>query len=146
MDLSRRNNIAVGTTSYSCSQIERYLRVIIDIYSSSEIRRDLWLTEREKEFFISTIIHVIQGHVNPISDEAVQIYKKYFNPNTNKVKISDYINRIRKKGWIEYDKRKRVLLIPGLFEGITMDGDVMTFNLRFSYEPINRSDTDRAAE
>jgi hypothetical protein len=142
MHLSRNKNKAVADSSKNFDQFDRYVRIIIDVYSSSEVNRDFWLTEREKEFYVSTIIHCSNGFLNPISEEAIQIYKKYFNQSTNKGKISDYINRIRKKGWIKYNKKNKRVDIPKIFHELGVEGDEMTFNLRFIYGPIDRRDTD----
>lgn len=135
MQLKRRNSKAEANVGITFDEVSDYIRVVIDIYSATVIRRELWLTEREKEFFIATVIHVMKGHVNPISDPALQIYKKYFNPATNKVKIADYINRVRKKGWVLYNKRKKVVEIPPIFHKIGESGDQMTFNLTLKWEP-----------
>lgn len=142
MDLVRKDNTANASSYIRCSSLDLYIRIIIDVYSSSDINRKFWLTDREKEFYIATVIHVIHNYLNPISEEALQIYKKYFNHTTGKAKISDYINKIRKKGWLKYDKRKKVVEIPKIFHGIDADKDFMYFNLGFSYEQIDRSDTD----
>lgn len=142
MDLFRQESRAIASSARLCGSIDVYIRIIIDIYSSSEIARRFWLTDREKEFYIATIIHILNGHLNPISEESMQIYKKYFNKNTDKAKISDYINRIRKKSWLKYNKRTKVVEVPPIFHGIELDGDSIRFNLNFSYEQVDRSDTD----
>lgn len=142
MDLYRHENKAIASSARQCVEIDVYIRIIIDIYSSSEISREFWLTEREKEFYIATIIHILNGHLNPIAEESIQIYKKYFNNNTDKAKISDYINRIRKKSWLKYNKRSKVVEIPPIFHGINLTNDYIRFNLNFVYEQVDRSDTD----
>lgn len=144
MEIRRKENKELADSVVNVNEIGLYLRFIIDIYSSTEIKRKFWLTEREKQFYIGTIIHILHGEHNPISEESLAIYKKYFNPQTNKVKISDYINRIRKKGWLRYNKKERYVTIPEIFDGISLDGDSITFNLRFTYESINGSDTSGA--
>jgi hypothetical protein len=115
---------------------------MIDVYSASEVKREFWLTDREKEFFIATIIHINNGYFNPIGEESLQIYKKYFSPTTNNPKISDYLNRIRKKCWVKYDKEAKVVEIPLMFQDINTSSDVITFNLRYAYEQIDRRDTE----
>lgn len=140
---SRDENKAIANSDKNANELGTYLRFIIDIYSSTEIKRELWLTEKEKQFYIGTIIHIINGDHNPISDESLAIYKKYFGSSTNKVKISDYINRVKKKGWLRYNKKERYVSIPPIFDGISLDGDFITFNLRFSYEPADGSNSVR---
>lgn len=141
MHLSRKNSKAVAESHLPFTSIDSYVRFIVDLYSAVEIKRELWLTEREKDFFVATVIHVLQGCDNPISDEALQIYKDYFYFKTTKSKISDYLNRICKKNWAKYDKKNRVVQIPPIFSGIGPDEDMMDFKLRFSYE-ADRSDMD----
>lgn len=133
MNLRRSKNKAVADSIKSIEDINLYIRLIIDIFSSTEINRNYWLTEREKEFYVSTVIHYINGYLSPIQEESIQIYKKYFNKKTNKAKISDYINRVRTKGWLKYNKKTKEIEIPQIFHGISSDGDSITFNLRFDY-------------
>lgn len=142
MDLFRQESRAIASSARLCRGVDTYIRIIIDIYSSSEIDRRFWLTDREKEFYIATIINILNGHLNPISEESIQIYKKYFNNNTDKSKISDYINRIRKKSWLKYNKRTKVVEVPPIFYGIDLNNDSIRFNLNFVYEQADRSDTD----
>jgi len=134
MHLRRNNSRAVAESHQGFNDIGLYIRVIIDIYSASEVNREYWLTEREKEFYVATVVHITEGIDNPISDEAVQIYKKYFNPTTDKIKISDYLNRCRKKEWLKYDTGNRKVEIPQIFHNIDKNTDVMDFNLRYIYE------------
>lgn len=108
-----------------------YIRMIVDVYSASDIRRDLWLTPREKDFFIVTVFNVLEGNVNPIGESATQIYKKLFGPTTNKVKISDYINRVRKKEWVRYNKQTKVVEIPPIFHNMNLGNDRVSFSLNF---------------
>lgn len=125
------------------TDIRRYIRYIIDIYSVTEINRDSWLTDTEKDFYVATVIHYINGYVNPICEESVQIYKDYFRPNIGKPKIADYVNRIRNKGWLSYDLTDKAIEIPEIFHFIKPDQDSIDFNLRFSYEH-NRDKVDRS--
>ena len=141
MEITRNSNVCDGKSIKVTEDISKYLRLIIDIFSSLDIDRSMWLTEREKEFYISTVICIISGYKDPICDESVQIYKKYFNPKTNKGKISDYINRIRKKNWLKYNKITKVVEVPELFSKIDISGDNTTFNLEFKYGSPDRSDT-----
>jgi len=142
MQLSRSKNVAKAVSFKKIDSLAKYIRVIIDVYSSTEIKRDLWLTDREKEFCIATVIHVLHGHTNPICEESVQIYKKYFGYNTDKTKISDYIGRLRNKKWLTYNKKKKEIKLTPIFYGIDVEMDTITFNLMLGYGPIDRSDSE----
>lgn len=134
MLLHRTEKKATAETHKQFKNLPLYIRYIVNIYSAAEIKRELWLTEREKDFFVATVIVVLNGITDPISDEAVQIYKNFFYNKTGKAKISDYINRITNKNWAVYDKRYRKITLPSLFYGIDVKEDMIDFILRFAYE------------
>lgn len=144
MLISRKNDRASAESNRKVSSLPAYIRRIIDVYSAMEIDRTLWLTDREKDFYVATVVHVVNGITNPISDEALQIYKELFFFQTNKRKIADYINRISKKKWAIYDKKKRHVRVVPIFDNISIDGDLFDFNFRLFYE-ADRSDTDGAS-
>lgn len=133
MNLTRQKYKSVAVSSKNFKDLADFIRVIVDIYSSSEVNREYWLTEREKDFFVSTVIHVLNGIDNPISKEALQIYKNNFNPATKNHVISDYINKCRKKGWVKYEPTEKRVEIPPMFYEINVDKDVIEFNLSYEY-------------
>lgn len=120
-----------------------FIRKVINLFSAAEIKRDLWLTEREKDFYVAMVIHVSQGIENPSSDEAIQIYKDYFTPEVNKRVISDYTNRISKKKWASYNRVKKKIEIPSLFLDMDLEKQHAEFKIELHYE-INRQDMERA--
>lgn len=140
MYLSRSKNNAVARSYKYVNSLHGYLRLIVDIYQSSEIKFDFWLTKSEKEFYVATILAVLSGSSNPISDSSVQIYKKYFRRTINKSVISDYLNKCRKKGWLKYDTEERSVEIPAIFHGINIKDDTFDFNLRYVYELKDETD------
>lgn len=140
MNFSRIEDKAAADSFKLYSDITRYLRVIVDIYSSSEIDRIYWLTDREKDFFVATVILLSNKETNPTSKEAIQIYKKYFSPAIKKVNINDYINKLKKKGWLKYNKLTKAVEIPAIFLDIGEESDVIDFNLRYAYTSRNEQD------
>lgn len=133
MHLTKKKNKLVAESFKNIIDISAYIRYIVNIYSASEIKRELWLTEREKDFFVATTIHILQGISNPISEDALQIYKKYFHPQNNNRKTSDYLNRLEKKKWVKYDSDEKTVQIPAIFDEMDLNENMVDFNLRFSY-------------
>ena len=140
MHLERKGDKSSVKNHESMKDIRVYLGRLIDLYSAASIKKDLWLTDTEKLFYIATLIHVNSGYLNPISGESVQIYKDYFSKNANKSTISDYINRLRTKRWIKYDKVTKIVEIPPFFKDLNLESGIFDFNIRLSYE---RDTTDR---
>ena len=143
MEFTRKQNKAIATVRKDFVTPDLYIRFIVDLYSSMEIKREYWLTDREKDFFVATVIQVLSGCKSPIEDEAVQIYKKYFYVKTTKVKISDYLNRICKKNWAKYDKMTKTVTIPPIFEDINLVSDQMEFDVSFNFQ---NEDNDEEAD
>ena len=97
------------------SSREEYILKLVDIQTTLTVAREYHLTDREKVFFVACVVCVLNGYTNPISIDAIQIYKEIFNFETNKKTISDYITKLTKKKWLLYDKKGKVMTIPPLF-------------------------------
>lgn len=134
MRLDRKGNKAVGDVHAPSKDIATYLSMLIDVFAATSLKRDNWLSKTEKDFYIATIVHLNSGYTNPISEESVQIYRQYFKESCDKIKISDYLNRLRTKKWLKYDKNTKIVEIPLIFMNIGLDKDVFDFNIRLSYE------------
>jgi len=146
MEFSRKGDKAYCESSHEYVDETVYIRKIIDIYSASDIKKKFWLTDREKDFFVSTIVHINLGIDNPISEAAVQIYKKYFNFKISKKVINQYITLIANKKWLKYDKEGRQVKMPGIFYDIKTEHDSFEFKLVVSnnnalHRPDNDGDT-----
>ena len=84
---------------------------------------------RMKRFYASSIIHYNLGITNPISESALQIYKKYYKETVNKVEIADLLKIISKRNWIFYDKEERSIEIHPLFKKIDLKNLSFSFNI-----------------
>lgn len=134
MYLNRKGNKATGETFMSFNTLGDYVRTIVNIYSGAELDRKYWLTTREIDFFIALSHHVLIGITNPISEDAVQIYKKHFNPQINKKDISTYLSRICKKKWAVYDVETKVVRINPIIAELDVGEDRMDFKIRLVLE------------
>lgn len=136
-------NKATGTRSETHNSFENYVEQIVDLLaaaSPSDISRNDWLTDQERRFFVATVICLNENITNPLSEKAVQIYKKYFTNSIDKKAINNYIRRIQKKGWIDYDKDGRYIKVPEIFYGIVKEKDFFEFKITVCYE-ANRQDS-----
>lgn len=134
MEFSRKNGKGNAEESHKFDNIEDYVRWVVNVYASAVVLREMWLTEREKDFFVATVIHINKGIDNPISESAIQIYKKYFNFGVTKRIINNLIRKIQQKDWVEYDKEGRHIKIPAIFYGIGIKRDSFEFKLNSGYE------------
>lgn len=134
MLLDRRGNIAIAESFVSCRELTQYLESVIDIYSSVEIDEQYWVTKREKEFLIATSINVLKGYTNPISPESLQIYKKYFSPTIKNNNISNYIDKLRKKKWLQYDAEKKEIKLSPILSTVSVEKDRIDFKIRLDFD------------
>lgn len=134
MEVRREVGVSKCESSDSFSEIEKYIRKIIDIFAASELPREQWLTEREKTFFISCVIHLNNGITNPICESAVQIYKKYHDNKVTKKQINNYLTLVGDKFWLKYDKDGKHVKVPELFMMIGREKDSFEFKINMSYE------------
>lgn len=130
MHLDRKANTALAETFTQFNNVRDYIRIIVSIYAAADLDRSVWMTEREQDFFVCTASHVLMGIKDPISKEAVQIYKKHFHPTTKKNNISHYINKIRNKKWIKYDVEKREVELNPILNGVSIHEDRIDFKIR----------------
>lgn len=133
MIINRKQNKAKAESFKRYTNLLVYIRKMLDIYSACEVASSYWLTDREKDFFVVTVINYLNGDVNPKSDESLQRYKKYFNPKTDKYRISDYLNKISNKNWIKYNKQNKTVDIPLIFKEINLDEDMTDIIVRVLY-------------
>lgn len=115
------------------SRVE-FIGKMVDIQTTLTVAREYHLTDREKVFFVACVVSVLNGYANPISEDAIQIYKKIFNFETNKKTISDYIKKLTKKKWLLYDKKNKMITIPPLFKGIDLNQHSFELTLSISLE------------
>jgi hypothetical protein len=134
MFLDRRGDIAIAESFVPCHELTQYLTSVIDIYSSVEIDEQYWVTKREKEFLVATSINVLKGYTNPISPESLQIYKKYFNPTIKNNNISNYIDKLRKKKWLQYDAEKKEIKLTPILNSISIEKDRIDFRIRLDFD------------
>lgn len=139
MYLVREGEKASARASIKYQNLADYIGVLLDVYAALRLKREFWLTDSERSFLIATIIHVSSNYTNPICEESVQIYKEFFNPKVNKIKISDYINRVRKKLWIKYDTAEKHVELPVILKGIDINSDSFEFNIKLLYDKVNES-------
>lgn len=140
MEFGRKENNGKGSSLKQFDNLEIYIRKIIDIYSSVEIKRGWWLTEREKDFLVATIIMVNSEITNPISTQGVAIYEKYFNNKVTKKTINVYLTNLQGKKWLKYDVGGRYVKLPIIFYGI-QENDSFEFKINMSHEAFARSDS-----
>lgn len=143
--LERKPNTAKIKVHRGYNDIFSVLTKVVNLYSALQVKREYWLADRERDFVVTTLIVYYNNCGLPTSDEAIQIYKKYFQKSITKQQILDRINKLSKKQWFIYEKEPvKKLVIPPFFSQLNFDleRDVVDFEVRLDYEEstINRRD------
>lgn len=81
------------------SQLEDYLRQYINLYCALGIKEELWLTPREKDFFIACVILYNQG-VELSSPQGTKFLEKKTNFKKENKGVYIYRNKLKAKGWL----------------------------------------------
>jgi len=120
-----------------------YIKAMILVFSAMGVKRVNWLTDRERDFFAATVLNWLYGEGCPISDEALSVYQQHYSPNVNRAQISDKVNRLVKKKWLQYDSTAhRIEDIPFLFKDVDMDAGTFEFKLIFKgNDTLDRPDS-----
>lgn len=142
MIFDRRGDSGKGETSYELEDQVTYVEYIIDACCGIEVLRPNWPTLTERKFLVATVILVSEGVTNPISNLAVQIYKKYFNYQVDRNVINKYITKLVKKGWIQYDIHDKNVQVLLLLRGINKEKDSVEFKIKIEYNATHRHSND----
>lgn len=129
MKISKSTNNTIVDESINYDSIFDFLIGAIDCLIAIRIKECKPLTNRMKRFYASSIIHYNLGITNPISESALQIYKKYYKETVNKVEIADLLKIISKRNWIFYDKEEKSIEIHPLFKKIDLKNLSFSFNI-----------------
>lgn len=93
-------------------EVEDYLRRYINIYSALAVKEELWLTPREKDFFIACVILYNQG-ISLSSKRGTAFLEKKSNFKKETKGVYIYRNKLKSKGWLA--NTKDGLIIPKSF-------------------------------
>lgn len=92
-------------------QIDEYLYKIINIYSAIYIKREFWLTDQERMFYIG-FIEITNSGKDLKSKDALTIWNKYLKIDRRQ-DINLYFRKLVDKKWInKVDKR---YILPPFF-------------------------------
>lgn len=89
------------------SSIDEYLYKIINIYSAIYIKREFWLTDQERMFYIG-YIEIINSGKDVKSKEALAIWNKYLKIDRRQ-DINLYFRKLVEKNWVKKIEKKYVL-------------------------------------
>jgi hypothetical protein len=101
-------------------ELRSYVRMLIDLQQAMwrHDDEDMWLTPREKDFAVATILCLWEGITNPNAKEAHQIYEKYFKNPISSSDIHVYIGKLRDKKFLSYDKNDQQLSVAPFWDGV----------------------------
>jgi hypothetical protein len=89
------------------SLIDEYLYKIINIYSAIYIKREFWLTDQERMFYIG-YIEIINSGKDVKSKDALEIWNKYLKIDRRQ-DINLYFRKLVDKNWVKKVEKKYVL-------------------------------------
>lgn len=142
MEFGRVEGIGKGRASLKFSDLESYIEQIVDMVTVTDALPEEWLTKTEKRFLVATAILTCDGVTNPISNLAVQIYKKYFNYQVDRKVINKYLTALVKKGWIEYDIQDKYVKVPLICRDLGKEKDSMEFTIKIEYDEAHKRNND----
>lgn len=99
-----------------------YIAMLVDWYSVFVVSNEHHLRPREKEFFILTVLGYLDGDKYYHTPKG---FKKYSDSFKTRHAVSDYMSKLKAKGWVHIGSRKQVK-VPQFFEQITFDGSKLT--------------------
>lgn len=111
--------------------IQRY----VDLFSSLGLNENLWLTPREKAFFVQSVILYNDG-VDLASKQAVSDLEKILNFEHKSRGVYIYRNRLKKKGWLKQTPTSLVIHPDFIFP----NGKIpeMNFNIKFLKDVVRQ--------
>jgi hypothetical protein len=95
-----------------------YLRTLVDTFSALRLSKEVWLTDREKTFFIAVVKNYLLGIRDHRKKRADDIYNKVFGAHTKKSRTI-WLNKLQEKRWIDYSSDE--IEIPPLFRTLNLE-------------------------
>lgn len=118
---------------------ESYIRKYVDVFSSITLDEEMWLTPREKDFFVYCVL-INSEDIELSSKEAVDELTKRANFKDKLVYI--YRDKLKKKGWLL--QTKEGIKVPPTFDFRGRDmPDKLTFKFILAYEHSEQDNRSR---
>lgn len=95
----------------------QYISKLIDWLSVFKVKRELWLTEVEKRFFVN-MVYLLNRDIDLKGKEALELYKENVGLY-RKSDISLYIRKLIEKEWI--NKKEKDLVLPKFLNPLIKD-------------------------
>lgn len=95
----------------------KYISKLIDWLSVFKVKRELWLTEVEKRFFVN-MVYLLNRDMDLKGKEALELYKENVGLY-RKSDISLYIRKLIEKEWI--NKKDKDLVLPKFLNPLIKD-------------------------
>lgn len=94
--------------------VEDMIRFMINLYQSTLLPREEWLTKQESQFFIAAVIIANKG-IKYTSREAKNIFRDIFNLRRQS-DVRGYLLRIEEKGgWLRSNKEEKTIQLHHFF-------------------------------
>lgn len=128
MELSKNaNNINLSNIEEFNSKVD-LLYAAIDTYSGLTLDRSVWLSEREKDYFISIVIFNKLGAKKYSDSQAIEVISEVFGEHVRQER-SIYAKKLQDKNWIKIDEETKHITIPPFFQFIDLDKGQIDFNM-----------------
>lgn len=123
------NNINLSHTEIFKDKIG-ILYAAVDAYAGLTLSRDVWLSEREVDFFVCIILFTKLGAKRYNDSQAIEVIDKYFGEHKRQER-SGYAKKLVEKKWIKMDEETRHIEIPEFFKSIDLEKGKIDFNMSF---------------
>ena len=131
MQIERNGPVLIAEKELNIKHEADYILKLINIYSATSVGRSFWLTEREKQFYVTLVILNNMGIVNFKEKEADSVFKYYFGEHKKGAR-ADYVGKLKDKGWLQEEKSE-IKLLP-LFQDMDLESDEFELNLKYTIE------------
>ena len=125
-----KNNKILAVENTTIKSKKDFIVKMIELFSVLNMSKDVWLSEREKDFFVVLIINHSEGIKYTTDSGADENFIKYFGSH-NKKERSTWLKKIKLKGWVIVEDKK--ILIPPFFKALNLKGDDMDFKINYKY-------------
>lgn len=131
--LKEENSTKLERKDWNTKNLITLIGAMVNLFMATRVKREYWLTDKEYLFFICCVLIVNEDVPSYISSRARSIYRGVMNI-TRLSDITGFLNRLSKKGWLEYDKKEKRITIPSFFTEINLHSHKVGVEVEINYD------------
>lgn len=133
LQLAKEGTLTEIVGSKEVASIEDMIRFMINLYQSTLLPREEWLTKQETQFFIAAVIIANKG-IKYTSREAKNIFRDVFNLRRQS-DVRGYLKRIEEKGgWLRSNKEEKTIQLHHFFRMEDLSDVDLNLEMKLTYD------------